>query len=141
VKTIQVLCQVCQGSFDFRHPSVNSAVDLMNVTIDCRNCGAVLKAPNDQLMMTSIEQYTARQMREAGVEVPESMQVGYVEIDQGDLADVIQLKRKITPAVMPPHPPAPKKPFVRKPHLTQRIGDAATINLLNPDPPPGPVKH
>lgn len=136
MKTIQILCQSCQGNFAFRHPSVNAPGDLMNVTIDCQHCGAILKAPNDQLMMISIEQFMARGMREAGMEVPDSLQVGYVEIDQGDMADVISITRKMTPADMPPHPPAPRPQFKRKPHLTQRIGD-----LLNPDPPPGPVKY
>lgn len=77
---IQIECGGCNQSFEFRHPSVKSAKDLANVTIDCTHCGVTLKAPSDRIRMEPISDFMTRRLAQLGVEVNPSREVGYIEL-------------------------------------------------------------
>ena len=62
MQTIKVLCLSCNKSFDFNHPSVNSAADLGKVTIDCQNCGEVLRRADHHIVMESLHTQMRRNL-------------------------------------------------------------------------------
>lgn len=119
MRAIKVNCGACQKQFEFSHPSVRDAHDMYAVTIDCRHCGAVLKVPDDEITMISMAQYMTRSARAAGLLTEEQQidphDIGVIEVD-------FQKRSRVTPAIMPPHPPAlPKRPSQRDPQpLHQR---------------------
>lgn len=125
MRAIKIHCGACQKSFTFQHPSVNHAADLGTVTIDCQACGEILTMPSDELHMVTIREVTNRALKERGQPpTPESAQMGFIELgpdtdEYPTIGEVIESsvlevdfkkRARVTPKVMPPHPP---KPFAR----------------------------
>lgn len=112
MKKIKVLCGHCQRNFDFEHPSVNKVEDLRNVTLDCGWCGNTIKVPDDEVYMIDIGEYMRRSLVRQGhlQEGDPAPQVGYIDLTSPVIEVDFQKRSRVTPAIMPPHPPAlPKR--------------------------------
>lgn len=123
MRAIKIYCGGCKGSFTFRHPSVSHPYALSGVTINCRACGVPLVMPSDELHMIPLAEATDRAAGRQH-EIPEVEDQGYKptfndtdeyptigEVIDSTVLEVDFKKRaKVTPKVMPPHPP---KPFAR----------------------------
>lgn len=70
---VLIHCGACKGTFRFEHPSVHSAADLMNVTLDCQHCKVTLKAPPNELHMKPMNDYLTDVYRLAGVDAPDDL--------------------------------------------------------------------
>jgi len=66
MQPITVICSSCNESFEFKHPSVNTPVDLMHVTIDCPECKEELHAPDDALIMIPMREFLRRRYERMG---------------------------------------------------------------------------
>lgn len=67
MKTIKITCGNCMESFEFAHPSVRSAKDIMGITLDCGHCGVTLKAPSNELHMKPLGQVIIEDLEQKGI--------------------------------------------------------------------------
>lgn len=110
MKTIKVICVNCTRDFEFQHPSVSGVEDLRHVTLDCRYCGETLKMPEDEVYMISMNEFIRRDLVAQGLVGPDDpITTGYIDLDDNVLEVDFQQRAKVTPAVMPPHPPERKR--------------------------------
>lgn len=124
MRAIKIHCGACQKSFTFRHPSVSHPYALSGVTINCLACGVPLVMPSDELHMIPLTEATDRALGRLQHDIPEVAEQGYKptfnDTDEyptiGEVIDATVLevdfkkRARVTPKVMPPHPP---KPFAR----------------------------
>ena len=59
---IKVLCLECNQSFEFSHPAAQTADRLQHVTIDCTNCGTILKSATYHIVMEGLHTQMRRQL-------------------------------------------------------------------------------
>lgn len=86
---IKVLCLDCNQSFEFSHPSATNAKSLINLTIDCSNCGAVIKMAENHIVMESVASYMRRQLVPIiGQEAADAAQITQMEF----LPDCVEVK-------------------------------------------------